>query len=219
MTGTQRRVAVFDLDETLTRRDTFLPFLFGHLQRHPWRVWVFAPLVIRLLAFWHWGDRTWVKRCFLVSFLGGLRRDALQPWAHAYAQRVVQNELRPRSLAQLQAHQSAGDRVILATASFDIYILALAEQLGIHEVIASRVAWDERNRLCGITGDNCRDQEKLDQVRALLGPDCDPQSVVAYSDSHADLPLLAWAGEGVAVSPTPQLAARTQALGLRTEQW
>ena len=31
-------LAVFDLDGTITRHDTLLPFLGGYLLRHPWRL-------------------------------------------------------------------------------------------------------------------------------------------------------------------------------------
>ena len=36
------RLAVFDLDGTITRRDTLVPYLIGYARRHPsglWRLW------------------------------------------------------------------------------------------------------------------------------------------------------------------------------------
>ena len=37
-----RRLAVFDLDGTITRHDTLVPYLMGYGRRHPaglWRLW------------------------------------------------------------------------------------------------------------------------------------------------------------------------------------
>lgn len=213
------RVVVFDLDETLTHYDTFLPFLRGYLRRHPRRALGLLGLPLRLLAFWRWGRRTWVKCNVLLAFVGGEPRARLQTWAKEFVDHLLQTAMRPASLQRLRAHQAAGDRVILATASFDIYVQPLAQRLGIDEVLASCVAWDARDRLAGIQGENCRDREKLARLKDLLGADFPAARVIAYSDSHADLPLLAWAGQGVAVSPTPRLAQRAEALGLRIEQW
>lgn len=215
-------VAVFDLDETLTGRDSFRRFLTGYLRRHPGRVWRLLLLVpglplAAILPRAGQNRRTRIKQAVLRACLGGARREEVAAWSAVYAAFVADTDLRPGCLEALRAHQSNGDRVVLATASFDVYVEPLARRLGIEEVICSRVAWDAAGRLAGIAGGNCRDHEKLRRVRALLGDD--GAGVVAYSDSHADLPLLAWAETGVAVSPTPLLAARVGELGLTLRDW
>lgn len=220
--------AVFDLDETLTRGDTFLPFLVGYLRRRPWRAWRLLLLPASLL--WiaitarspgadtqRQNRRTRIKQAVLKAFLGGAPRGDVAAWAEVYAERLAAHELRPGSVAALREHQEAGDRVVLATASFDIYVRPLATRLGIDEVLGSRIAWNAADRVAGIDGENCRDHEKLRQVIRLLGEE--GAGVVAYSDSHADLPLLEWAERGVAVSPTPLLAARVEELGLDLRRW
>jgi HAD superfamily hydrolase (TIGR01490 family) len=218
--------AVFDLDQTLTRRDTFLPFLCGYLRRHPLRAWRLIPLPLTLLAIMaapkHGAGhrkqrRTRIKQAVLKAFLGGAPRAEVAAWGETYAERVAAGELRPGCLATLREHQAAGDRVVLATASFDVYTDPLARRLRIEETVCSRIAWDAAGRVAGIEGDNCRDHEKLRRVRGLLGND--GAGVVAYSDSHADLPLLTWAGRGVAVSPTRTLAGAAADLDLDIRRW
>lgn len=215
-------IAVFDLDKTLTRRDTFLPFLLGYLRRHPLRVWRLIRLPAALLAAVvtateRQDRRTRVKQAVLRAFLGGAPRAGVTAWGEVYAERVIAEGLRPGCLAALRKHQAAGERVLLATASFDVYVEPLARRLGIEEVVCSRIAWDAAGRVAGIDGGNCRDHEKLRRVQARLGND--GSGVIAYSDSHADLPLLAWAERGVAVSPTPRLARAAGELGLDVRDW
>jgi phosphoserine phosphatase len=43
--------------------------------------------------------------------------------------------------------------------------------------------------------------------------------VIAYSDHHADLPLLHWADKAVAVNPTRRLAATAGIEGIAIEDW
>lgn len=213
------RVAVFDLDVTLTRYDTFLPFVVGYVRKHPRRWPGLALRAVRLLACWRWGQRTWVKQSVLRSFLGGEPRARVEARAQRFAERLARKAMRDPGLERLRKHQNNGDRVILATASFDVYVRPLAERLGIDEVIASRVRWDKRGRLAGIDGENCRDHEKLKRVRAALGDPVDGGGVTAYSDSHADLPLLSWAEVGVAVWPSQRLLHQVGGLGLEIENW
>lgn len=215
-----QRIVVFDLDVTLTRYDTFLPFVVGYLRyqrkRRSLALW---RLPLSLLRFWRWRDRTWVKTQVLRAFLGGQPRRRIEAWADRFVDELLEEAMREQGLAQLRRHQSEGARVILASASFDIYVERLAARLGIEEVLASRVAWNARDRLVGVDGENCRDDEKLRRVRALLGQPETGANVTAYSDSHADLPLLSWAENGVAVCPSKRLFHQVGGLGLEVARW
>ena len=213
-----RRIAVFDLDVTLTRYDTYLPFLFGFTRRYPHRSLRLAMLPLRLLALWRWRDRQWVKHSFLTAFVGGQPRARLDAWAEKFAARIIDKAMREPGLKRLRAHQDAGDRVVLASASFDIYVEKIARHLNIDEVLASRLKWDADDRLQGMDGPNCRHAEKLRRVQALLGQQSG-HHVTAYSDSHADLPLLAWAESGVAVCPSKRLTHQVAGLELEVVDW
>lgn len=215
-----QRIVVFDLDVTLTRYDTFLPFVSGYLRfarrRRSLALW---KMPLYLAAFWHWGDRSWVKDCVLRAFMGGEPCERVNAWAERFADYLMTHAMRESGLAELRHHQQEGARVILASASFDVYVEALAARLGITEILATRVKWDECDRLLGMHGNNCRDDEKLRRIRGLLTDVEHGHGVTAYSDSHADLPLLAWAENGVAVCPSKRLFHQVGGLGLEVAHW
>lgn len=214
------RIVIFDLDETLTQYDTFLPFITGYVRefnrRHLLNIW---RLPLALLKFWNWGDRSWMKTEMLKGFVGGIKRQRLLAWTEHFVDELLASGMRQQGLQQLRTHQANGDRVILASASFDIYVERVAEKLGITEVLATRTLWDKHNQLVGMDGQNCRDQEKLRRIKALSDMPSDGQGVTAYSDSHADLPLLSWAESGIAVCPTNKLGQKIKPLGLELAQW
>jgi len=215
-----QRIVVFDLDVTLTRYDTFLPFVWGYLRTGRRRRWLHLwRLPVYFSAFWNWGSRTWVKTCVLRAFLGGEPRERVENWVERFVEHLMTDAMRESGLAELRRHQNEGARVILASASFDVYVKPLAARLGITEVLATRVKWDKRDRLAGMDGDNCRDDEKLRRVRGLLNGVEHGHGVTAYSDSHADLPLLAWAENGVAVCPSKRLFHHIGGLGLDVAHW
>ncbi|RJS94051.1 HAD family phosphatase [Salinisphaera sp. Q1T1-3] len=214
------RIVVFDLDVTLTEYDTFLPFLFGYLRHYRRRRSLkLYRLPINLLKFWRWGDRTWLKTEMLRAFLGGEPRHRIDGWVAEFVEELMDEAMREQGLAQLRAYQRDGVRVILASASFDIYVRAIADALNIDEVLATRAAWDHRDRLVGMDGENCRDDEKLRRVKGLADMPADGSRVAAYSDSHADLPLLRWAEHGVAVCPSKRLFHQVGGLGLEVARW
>jgi phosphoserine phosphatase len=67
-----------------------------------------------------------------------------------------------------------------------------------------------------------RGDKKLAAVqRAVARVESAPRSatVIAYSDHHADLPLLHWADQAVAVNPTRRLAATAGIEGIAIEDW
>lgn len=215
-----QRIVVFDLDVTLTRYDTFLPFVIGYLRYQRKRRSIsLLRLPLRLLEFWRWGDRTWLKTEMLKAFLGGQPRHRIEAWAERFTAGLMDEAMREQGLAELRRHQANGARIILASASFDIYVQRLAERLGIEEVLATRIAWNARERLVGMDGENCRDDEKLRRVKALLDSPDSGDNVTAYSDSHADLPLLTWAETGVAVCPSKRLFHQVGGLGLEVARW
>ncbi len=214
------RMVVFDLDVTLTRYDTFLPFVVGYLRhQRKLRGLAFWRLPLALLEFWHWHDRTWLKAQMLRLFLGGEPRHRIEVWADRFVDELLAKAMRAQAIAELRRHQNAGTRVILASASFDIYVARLAQKLDIPEVLATRVAWNARDKLVGLDGENCRDTEKLRRIQALPGAPADGAGVIAYSDSHADLPLLTWAENGVAVCPSKRLFHQVGGLGLEIVRW
>jgi len=92
-------IALFDLDGTITRRDTYLAYLLGFLGRHPER-WPRAgalPLaVVSHLAGWR--SNTWLKTTFLRAVLGGVPRRRLEAWSNSFLDGVLSVGLWPGAL-------------------------------------------------------------------------------------------------------------------------
>ena len=220
--GRQRRVAIFDLDRTLTRLPTYTPFLLASQRDRPLRR---ASAVVRvlptLLAYLAKRvDRKRVKSRMLELTLAGAAREEIEAQSRAFAEDWLARELRPGARPVCAAHSEAGDHLMLATASFDFYARFFAEGLGFDSVAATLSAWSEEDRLLArLEGENCYGEEKLRRVQKALPWPRETCYVIAYSDHHSDLPLLTWADEGVAVNPSRRLAAAAGTQGLRIVDW
>jgi phosphatidylglycerophosphatase C len=218
-------IAVYDLDGTITRSDTFVPFLLGFLFKNPSRIFRCIPLPLHALIFWT-GLRgnNWAKQKFLTLVCGGASRQALADYSADFAVIVVQNGLLPGAVASIEAHRARGDRLILITASLDLYVDAIARHLGFDDVIASKVAWRTTSDLDAtldgrLDGENCYGSNKVERLMALLANDRRNAPITAYSDHRSDLPLLAVADTGYVVNPDSRMRKLAQASGLPVLDW
>ena len=138
-----RPLAVFDLDGTLVTRDTFLPFLLSYARkRHRLRPFLTLPVYLALYACRLLSDRA-AKQRVLISFLRGQSKSEIAEDAVRFARTWVPPRLRAEVVCRLREHQKSGHRVVLLSASPDVYVPAIARELGISEVVCTRVAGDD----------------------------------------------------------------------------
>jgi phosphatidylglycerophosphatase C len=205
--GLSRIVAAFDLDRTLTRRDTLAPFLLRATGRTATGR---AVLTLSLkLALGLTGDsrRDAAKEALLVRLLAGRDLATLSAVAEAFAREVIASHLRPDTLAWLEWHRTQGHHVVIVSASPELYVAPLGRRLGV-DVLATRLEVGSDGRLTGrLAGRNCRGAEKALRLREHLG--AAPVTLYAYGDSRGDRELLAMAQTAVRVRRAPLPVPRT----------
>lgn len=221
------RIAMYDMDRTITRAGTYSGFLM-HVarRRQQWRL-LLLPLVglaggayaLRLI------DRSRLKAINLRLLVGPrFRRDEIAPFAESYADKVVARGLHAAALDQLEADRAAGYRVLLATASFHIYVDAIARRLGIADVLATRL--DEPDGAdhvhARLSGENCYGEAKFARIGEWLAANeitRDAAHIRAYSDHVSDHPMLHFADEAVATTPSRKLRVLAPKMGWSVVDW
>lgn len=201
-------VAVFDVDGTLTTEDCVVPFLREAaggatlalaLLRRP------LTLVQALAR----RDRDGLKELATGS-LAGKDAAALDRLGAAFAGDFVTQHLRDDTTARLRRHKELGHAVLLASASYEAYLVPLGAHLGVDGVVCTRLQSDASGHLTGrLLGRNCRGPEKERRVREWLAEaGLEDAELWAYGDSPGDAELLAAADhpvrvDGVIVEPNP----------------
>jgi len=199
-------VAVFDLDGTITRFDTLGPFLIACLARRPWRLVRLLLVVPAAARYLVQRDRGALKGALLHAALGGLPRAWLAQRSARFVRWLVHRALYQEALEAIETHRRRGERLMLMSASADLYVAPLAEALGFELVQCSRVQWRHDGRLDGrLDGANCRGLEKQRRLQALIERER-PARVYAYGNSAADVPHLLLAQEGYLVNGPRRLA-------------
>lgn len=211
-------LAVFDLDGTITRHDTFVPYLRGWLRRHPARrrrLGVTAA-VLRFLATGR--DRGRLKSELLRACMGGAGRAEVDAWSDAFVAGLDSASLCPGALAAIAGHREHGDRLVLLSASVDLYVPRIGQRLGFDETISTGIAWRDGQLDGGLTTANRRGDEKRRCIDALRQR-FPGAKFAAYGNSRSDLPHLAAVDLPVLVNGGRRTNRAAQRLGMRVEDW
>jgi HAD superfamily hydrolase (TIGR01490 family) len=220
------RLAIYDMDKTITRRATYTPFLLHAARRlAPWRL-ILLPIA-GLLALAYAAklvDRGKLKELNYRLLIGRrVSPERLAAVVESFANETIATNTYPAALAAIEADRAAGRRLILATASYEFYAAAIARRLGFDDVIATHTGRDEHGRLHPrILGANCYGEAKKDMVEAWLAAQGLTRATVHlrfYSDHPSDAPLHRWADEPVAANPDARLAKLAEAEGWEVVRW
>lgn len=214
------------MDRTITKSGTYTPFLFHMVfARAPWRL-IFLPLLP--FGFIAYGlkliGRKGLKTYNQGLLLGGSPKlTDLAPHIEDYADKVLANNSYAKAIVQVEKDRDEGRRLILATASYELYVNAIARKLGFDDVIATRLASDANGSvLPKIIGENCYDEAKLDRITSFLEQNelhREQLHIRAYSDHVSDAPMLAFADEAVATTPSPALRQMAKQRGWKIVDW
>jgi len=217
-------LAIYDMDRTITRRATYTPFLLhAARQRGSWRL-ALAPAVLASMAAYGLKaiDRARLKEINHHLLLGyALSDEQLKPLVEAFAEATVRSNIQPGALRSIARDRAEGRRLVMATASYALYVDAIAERLGFDDVIATRsVRGSDGRLLARIDGDNCYGPAKLRMLKDWMALEqIERGHARFYSDHHTDAPAFEWADEAVAVNPSRDLRKLAQARGWEVTDW
>ncbi len=188
-------VAAFDFDGTLTRRDTFIPFLARGLG--------WPKLLLALLKCLPWlaGYALGVlpndvaKQRLMLATLRGLTITQLEDWTTQWLAHDLPRQLQPAAMAQLAQHQQAGHCCVMVSASPDIYLARVAGRLGFDALLCTGMQVQD-GRLTGLMRTpNCHGEQKVVRLKAWIVERFGAETTAAitlyaYGDSAGDKPML-----------------------------
>jgi phosphatidylglycerophosphatase C len=211
---TKSMVIAFDFDGTLTRSDTVVPFL-----RLVAREGDTMALVGRMAARSHKAvaaiarrDRDRLRALATEAVFAGISGADVDRLAAAYGRRVADQRLRPDTVDRLRWHRDQGHRVVIVSASYEPYLVVVADELGVERVLSTRLEIDADGICTGrLHGRNCRGDEKVRRLEAWFddqGLAREHVELWAYGDSEGDRRLLEYADHPVWVgNPLDSVAA------------
>ena len=187
-------IAAFDFDGTLTKRDTLLPFLLRSLgwprflaallKCSPWLLGFALRLVPNHVA----------KQKLLLATLQGKTITQTNDWTHRWLTHDFPGQLQPWTMAQLAWHQERGHLCVMVSASPDIYLKPVAQQLGFDALLCTEMEVMGGHLTGWMKTPNCHGEEKVLRLKPWIaervGTAANSVTLYAYGDTAGDKPML-----------------------------
>ena len=213
-------LALFDFDDTLARGDSILPYLMYCIRRGvaPKRQLLRAGLgYLRFLI--RPASASGAKEQTL-SFIRGKTVEEMDALARAFFRDVYIHRFLQAGMQELWRLREEGYRILVVSASADVYMRVLPEFLPVDAVLSTVCEVDDEGRYTGRVGDNCKGWEKPRRIAAWLdsqGLTLDSAASCAYGDSPSDAPMLMLTAAPNLIDPKRKLLRRLP--GARVLHW
>jgi phosphatidylglycerophosphatase C len=164
-------------------------------------------------------DRGLLKSRAIRAVMGGDARPGIEAWAERFvADLNPKGAFRAAGLAVLEAHRSAGDRLVLLSASPDLYVPMIGRLLRFERTVCTEVRWEDARLDGTLRTANRHGEEKvrcLEQLRAEYAH----ARVTAYGNSLSDLPHLQLADRALLVNGNAAARRAAARVGIPTADW
>jgi HAD superfamily hydrolase (TIGR01490 family) len=184
-----RKIAFFDFDGTITRKDTLLEvikfqkgalsFYFGFFVNLP----VLLAFKLKLVP------NQFVKERILTCFFKGVDETIFQTRCDNFAEDVLPNFIRPAALIELDRLKTAGFEIVVVSASADSWIKQWCDKFGL-QLIASKLKLVGGKITGLLDGENCNGAEKVRRIRERYDL-TEFSEIYCYGDSAGDKEMLA----------------------------
>lgn len=195
-------VAFFDFDGTLTIDDTLMPFLKFVVGRpkYYWNLMLVSPVLVGYFLKMVRNDIA--KETVLKRYLAGYPIDQLFALGKRFSTEVIPSMLRPEAIQRLRWHQEQGHDCVLVSASFDVWLKPIGQDLNLSHVISSELSTKSQIVDGYIQGLNCYGKEKADRIKAWMKAENRiPSFTYAYGDSSGDTEMLSIANQSFLIKP------------------
>ena len=187
-------VAAFDLDGTLTEGGSvfhWLSSIAGKGRTRRAALSLLVPLTIGAIRSSRWADSA--KERLFKKLLAGTDLTDVAAASRTFALSHLEHEGRVSLLTRLAWHLDQGHDVVIVSASPQIYVDVMSEELHATGGLGTRLAVDPLGRLTGgYLGKNCRGTEKMRRLDEWITQRNypTPPTIYAYGNSRGDRRML-----------------------------
>lgn len=214
------KAAIFDVDNTITTRDTFFLFFWYILSQMPFRIFRAYRLPFSLLKTRVFGANRLLVKEDVFRLLNGLPEAEVQELCVNFVRQVATKYISPRAIKVMEHHQKEGYKIILLSASPEVYLIYLSRFLQADYCIGTKIEFKDNQKI-GL-GTHCYGPEKLKRLNQFISKEkinLDFKDSFFYSDHHSDLPVFENVGNPVAVNASTKLKSMAIKNGWSTYQW
>lgn len=186
------RLAIFDVDFTLTSKETLVQFYKFMIKKNP-KFIVYIPRAIfsGLSYILKINDEKKTKEIF-IRFIRGIKEEDMEATVKEFYNEVLSKIIYLDSINMIKKLKKEGCKIILISASPEFYLNSLYNIKEVDKIIGSTIRAKEGIYENRMEGENCKGEEKIKRLMAYLKEnniEVDFKNSYMFSDSLSDLPL------------------------------
>lgn len=191
-----KRIAVFDFDGTITRKDTlieFIRFAKGSVALY-WGMLLYLPWLILMKL--HLYDNGKTKELVFGWFFHEMSLEQFNELGRAFYQTQADKLIYSEAKKKIEEHKSHGDIIVILSASIENWVQPFASALQAEGLLGTQAEVQNGVLTGRFATKNCYGAEKVNRLKTWLAANVNEQPyIIAYGDSRGDKELLEFANE------------------------
>ncbi|MBW9151978.1 HAD-IB family hydrolase [Clostridium estertheticum] len=188
----KEKLAIFDVDYTITKRETLVEFYIFMLKKNPKYI-KYLPKSIFSSLFYVFKiyDASKTKKTF-IRFIDGIEENDMKKIVKEFYEKRLSKILYKDAIDTIKKMKNQGYKIYLISASAEFYLSELYNIKEVDKVIGTRFIKENGLHRNQILGENCKGEEKVKRLKEVLlkeNIDVDFENSCMFSDSLSDLPL------------------------------
>ena len=186
------RLAIFDIDFTLTKKETLAEFYKYMIKKKPSLIrHLPRSLYAGLLYLFKVYDLKKAKEKF-ISFIDNVEENELEAIIKEFYKSVLSKILYEDSMEMMKKLKKDGCKIILISASSEFYLKEFYNIKEVDKIIGTRYEFGTKGSKGKIIGLNCKGEEKVIRLKEFIKEEkleVDFKGSFMFSDSLSDEPL------------------------------
>jgi len=192
------KLAIFDVDFTLTKRETLMEFYLFMMKKNP-KLIVHLPRSLGASMFYMFKIYEAQKaKEYFISFIDGLEENKMQELVKEFYEKRLSKILYKDAIDMIRKLKGEGYKIYLISASAEFYLKELYNIKEVDMIIGTRFKCEDGIHRRNIEGCNCKGEEKVKRLLEVLEKEniqVDFKESYMFSDSLADMPLFNLVGK------------------------
>ena len=188
----KEKLAIFDVDYTITKRETLVEFYFFMLKKNPKYIkYLPKSLFSSLFYVFKIYDASKAKKTF-IRFIDGIEENEMKIIVKEFYEKRLSKILYKDAIDTIKEMKNKGYKIYLISASAEFYLSELYNIKEVDKVIGTRFIKENGLHRNQMLGENCKGEEKVKRLKEFLlkeNIDVDFENSYMFSDSLSDLPL------------------------------
>jgi len=189
------KLAIFDVDFTLTRKETLIQFYSFMVKKNPKLIKHLPKNVFSGLSYLTGKLTAHESKERFLGFINNIHEDDMKEIVKDFYEKRLSKILYKDAINMIKELKNQGFLIYLISASPEFYINELYNIKEVDMIIGTKIKRSEDEfKFCNIIdGFNCKGEEKVKRLKEVLkaeGKEIDFKNSYMFSDSLSDLPLM-----------------------------